>query len=371
MSCSIFVVDDEVSLLETLERGLRRPGHIVRTFDNVDDALDALLISPPDLLLTDVRMPGHDGFWLLDQVLAQSPNVGVLMMTALGDVKTALKCIRAGAIDYLSKPFGIEELQLAVGMAEQKLQLVRENREHRIRLETQSVELRRALQKVNQLLHCSMDMLVRALDWRERETKNHSCRVALFATAIGREMQLDRPMLDSLLMGGLLHDIGKIGVSDSILLKPGPLDEREREAMVLHPEIGYDIVSETLFVADARDIVLHHHERFDGTGYPHQLRGTEIPLQARIFALADTLDAITSQRPYRSAQPFEHALAEIQRHAGLQFDPEVVAAFGRVEVSEWDRIRRDAGIEIWRHLDDSVSPRAIGDVITLASMALP
>lgn len=368
MSYTIFVVDDEHTLLETLERALSRRDHRVRTFDNASDALDAVLLSPPDLLLTDIRMPGHDGIWLLEQVSKRAPAVGVMMMTALGDIKMAVSCIQSGALDYLAKPFGVEELQLAVGMAIEKLQLMRENQAHRVRLETQGVELRGALEKVNQMLQCSMDMIIRALDWRERETKDHSCRVALFATAIARQMNLDHSTVNSLLVGGILHDIGKIGVSDAILLKPGPLSNLEREAMLRHPEIGYDIVSRTLFAAEARDVVLHHHERFDGGGYPHGLAGNQIPLAARIFALADTLDAITSHRPYRAAQPFERALAEIIRHSGGQFDPDIVSAFRQVDPLEWERIRSEADVEAWRRLDQNLSTAFASELMGLASI---
>ncbi len=190
------------------------------------------------------------------------------------------------------------------------------------------------------------EALAAALDVRERETGLHSKRVACHTLVLAKRFSDDPAHLRQIYWGALLHDIGKIGIPDAILLKPGPLDEREGAVMRTHPEIGYAILKDVAFMHDAAQIVLCHEERFDGEGYPRGLAGNAIPLGARLFAVIDTLDAMTSDRPYRSGLPFDRALAEIQRYSGEQFDPEAVAAFLAEETVLREMVAAKCGAEL-------------------------
>jgi len=201
-------------------------------------------------------------------------------------------------------------------------------------------DLKMALNEVEKSYEITLEALVSALDFREHETQFHSKRVASYAVRLARELGVKDEELKYIYWGGLLHDIGKIGVSDSILLKPGALTDEEWEEMKRHPEIGYRIIENIDFLGPAKDIVLYHHERWDGKGYPLGLSGENIPFYARIFSVIDALDAITTDRPYRKAQSFTKALQEIKRCSGTQFDPEVVKAFLRIPISEWKRIKQ-------------------------------
>lgn len=207
-------------------------------------------------------------------------------------------------------------------------------------LEQRARELHDALQQLEASYDATLRALTSALDLRDRETAGHSERVTAYTLELARAVGITDPAeLSRIRRGAWLHDIGKIGVPDAILHKPGPLDDAERERMRLHPELGFRILQGVPFLRDATDIVLYHHERWDGSGYPRGLRGAEIPLPARLFAVADTLDAITSDRPYRRAQSFERARTIIQEGSGTQFDPEVVRAFLTVPVERWQEIR--------------------------------
>ncbi|MCD6087891.1 MAG: HD domain-containing protein [Candidatus Hydrothermae bacterium] len=202
-------------------------------------------------------------------------------------------------------------------------------------------DLKMALREVEKSYEITLEALVSALDFREHETQFHSKRVASYAVRLARELGVKDEELKYIYWGGLLHDIGKIGVSDSILLKPGSLTDEEWEEMKRHPEIGYRIIENIDFLGPAKDIVLYHHERWDGKGYPLGLSGENIPFYARIFSVIDALDAITTDRPYRKAQSFTKALQEIRRCSGTQFDPEVVKAFLRIPISEWKKIKQE------------------------------
>jgi len=207
-------------------------------------------------------------------------------------------------------------------------------------------DLSLTLKELEKSYENTLETLVSALDFREHETQFHSKRVAMFAVKLAEVMGLAEEERKYIYWGGLLHDIGKIGVSDNILLKPGPLTKSEWVEMKKHPEIGYKILGEVDFLGPAKDIVLYHHERWDGKGYPYGLKNEEIPLYARIFSVADALDAITSERPYRRARTFREAKKEIKRNSGTQFDPEVVKVFLSLPLSIWKKIRRECQREI-------------------------
>jgi putative nucleotidyltransferase with HDIG domain len=346
---TILVVDDDAAVRHVISSVLREEGYTVRAAASAEQALELLRASGEvPTVLSDLKMPGHDGIWLLDQILQRHPHAAVVMLTGYGDTENAVECLKRGAADYLLKPPRITDLVRAIERAQsrRKLAIARsryhEGLAHRVREKT--LELTEALRSTADAYTSTLSALVAALDAREHETSDHSQRVVRYTMAVSRRMGIDGEDLDQIARGALLHDIGKIGVPDSILLKAGPLTPAEWIEMRKHPEIGHQILQSIGFLSKAADIVLAHQERWDGGGYPRGLRGGQIPLGARIFAIADTLDAMTSDRPYRRGVSFEEARAEIARCSGTQFDPACVEAFLAVPVAELDLLRDRRGI---------------------------
>jgi response regulator RpfG family c-di-GMP phosphodiesterase len=290
-----------------------------------DAALAALEAAPTTLVLSDLRMPGMDGVDLLRRVRERWPDTAVIMISAVADVEVAVSCLALGAMDYLTKPFHLEEVRARVGQALEKRRLVVENRAYQRLLEARVAEQARRLEA---LFLASMQSLADALEVKDPSTRGHSVRVSRYAVAIGRRLGLGARDLAQLELGGHLHDIGKIGVREAVLNKPGPLTDDEYAHIMTHPEIGWRLLAPLLADApQALHVVRSHHERFDGVGVPDGLAGEAVPLEARIAAVADSFDAMTSQRPYRSGLTIEAARAELRRCAGTQYDPRVVEAF--------------------------------------------
>ncbi|MDQ2733266.1 MAG: HD domain-containing protein, partial [Armatimonadota bacterium] len=268
----------ESSSAQALGSALEIPGHKINTFRTLREALQAVRCDPPDLVLADMRLSATDGFQLMEQISIEKLPVDVFAILPADQPDLACLCLKGGAVGCLTPPFDVEMLRIVIRQTGEKQNIKRENLNLRTQLDDRTAELIDMHDSFNQMFRSSMDTLLRALDWRERETKSHSCRVALAAVAIARELNLDRSLMRRVLIGGLLHDIGKIGVPDSILMKPGPLTSEEWESMRCHPEMGCDIVMKTALLGDARDVVLHHHERFDATGYPDKLGTDAIPM---------------------------------------------------------------------------------------------
>jgi response regulator RpfG family c-di-GMP phosphodiesterase len=324
----VLVVDDEPRLRNVLVRLMTRDGFVCQEAENGVQAL-ALLESgdPTPLILSDLRMPDMDGAELLRRVRAQWPDTAVVMITAVADVEVAVSCLALGAMDYLTKPFHLEEVRARVRQALEKRRLILDNRSYQRQLEARVAEQARRLEA---LFLASMQSLADALEVKDPYTRGHSERVSRYAVAIGRELGADADTLAQLELGGRLHDIGKIGVREQVLNKPGPLTDEEYAHIMTHPEIGWRLLGPLLTDAPtALSVVRSHHERFDGTGIPDRLAGTAIPFAARVAAVADSFDAMTSQRPYRSGLTLEAARAELWRCAGTQYDPAVVEAFER------------------------------------------
>jgi putative two-component system response regulator len=322
------VVDDEPRLRQVILHLMRTDGF--RCFEAGDgaDALAVLERQPATLVLSDIRMPTMDGIELLRQIRARYPETAVMMLTAIADVETAVSCFAIGALDYLTKPFNLEEVRARVSQALERRRLVIENREYRERLEDKvAVQARR----LEDLFLASIQSLAEALEVKDPYTRGHSVRVSRYSATIARALGLDAEMVRQIELGGHVHDIGKIGVRESVLNKPGPLTPEEYEHIMTHPVVGWRILSPLLAETPAAlNIVRSHHERFDGRGVPDRLRGSAIALEARIAAVADSLDAMTSGRPYRPAVPgWSEALDELRRHSGSQFDPEVIDAATR------------------------------------------
>lgn len=339
----ILIVDDEEAIRTLLAGYLQSQGFQTATAADGHDALSALDRQTFDLILSDVRMPGMDGIALLAEVMRRHPEAGVLMLTGCEDVSIAVGAMKAGALDYLLKPFELAKVRERVQDAlarwrGQQAEALRV-RELEDAVHQQTAEVRRLLANLDQASEMTLEALVTALDAREHETKAHSRRVGEYAVYLARRMGVDPDQLEVIRRGAMLHDIGKIGVPDHILLKPGQLTEAEWWEMRKHPQIGYWILSGIQELRPAAEIVLCHHERFDGRGYPRGLRGEEIVLGARIFSVVDSLDAITSDRPYHRGASYQVAREEIAAHAATQFDPLVVERFMEVPVGVWEEIR--------------------------------
>jgi putative nucleotidyltransferase with HDIG domain len=344
----VLVVDDEEAVRNIVAALLQRSGFTPTLVAGADEALQMLHDKPGiDLVLSDVMMPGTDGLHLLDRILADFPSMPVVMCTAVHDIHIATSAFRRGAVDYLLKPFERSQLITVVTRAAEHGRLLRENSEYRRNLE-EIVSLRTGcLEAAHKELERSHDItleaLADALDLRDAETEGHCRRVTAYTTELARAIGIDDVQLSIVARGAFLHDVGKIATPDSVLLKPGPLTPAETRLMREHCERGYSMVRKIPFLREAAEIVYAHQEHFDGSGYPRALQGEQIPLGARIFAIADTLDAITSDRPYRQARSFPDARAEIARFAGTQFDPVIVKVFLRIPCERWATLR--AGLD--------------------------
>jgi response regulator RpfG family c-di-GMP phosphodiesterase len=351
----LLVVDDEPAVRQIVGRGLARHGFQYRGSSSAAEALAAAAGQAFDLVITDICMPGQDGLWLLQQCKKRWPQLPVIMLTGVSEARTAIECLRLGADDYLMKPVNPDELGISVKRTLEKVRLMRENEQYRRNLESmvdeRTAKLNRALLEIDETYQATLEALAASLDARERETGRHSQRVMRFTVTLARQMGVSEEKLQGIARGALLHDIGKIGVLDSILLKPGQLTELEWSEMRKHPQIGYEILKGIPFLEDAREIVLCHQERWDGGGYPRGLYGDERPLGARIFTVADTLDAMTSNRCYRNALPYHVAREEITRCSGSQFDPQVVEAFLSIPEPEWGQVRQLEEMRIGRRSD--------------------
>ena len=305
----ILVVDDETSILESLRAFLAFKGYQVEAHHNGEGALEAFRRSPFPVVLTDLMMPGMTGEELLQEVKKLEPLTEVVVMTGYGTIDSAVSTIRAGAYDYLVKPFKMDALIRILDKARAHRDLVRENR----RLQENSLNVLRTM--------------VNVLEHRDAYTAGHSQRVTEITVAVAMDLELAEEEVKTLRLAGLIHDIGKIGIEDHILRKPGRLDEEEYRIIKSHPEKAVRIVEPLDFLKDTIPIILHHHERYDGDGYPAGLAADNIPLGSRIISIADTFDAMTSSRAYRRARSSGEAFDELLRCRGSQFDPEIVDLF--------------------------------------------
>src|SRR5579872_4997078 len=341
----VLAVDDERAACKLLAVMLRSPVFCCTTAATGEEALAVLQRERFDAVISDLQMPGLGGLELLAHVRRSYPHIAFLVTTGVDDVDVGVQAMRSGADDYLVKPLHENAVLASLESALHKRHLERQVEEYREHLEEMVAErtsqLREALLHVERSYEDTLQSLGAAIDLRDNETAGHSQRVRRYALEIARAMGWSETLLLNLARGAYLHDIGKLGIADGILLKPGPLTAEERKLMERHVQIGFDLVKDIAFLANAAEIVLTHHERYDGGGYPRGLKGEEILLNARIFAVADTLDAITSDRPYRRASSFESARETIRRCSGSQFDPQIVDVFLGIPPETWAALAKE------------------------------
>lgn len=333
----ILIVDDEESVRRLLRTHLSELGYDVRTAADGEEAWRIVDHEPVDLVLSDVRMPRMGGLELLQKVRSRRDDVGFILLTGCDEVPTAVAALQTGALDYLVKPSSMVAVAAAVVKALKRQSELMADKLASFEAVLQVGDLSGRLQRADME---TLELLVAILDARESETMHHSKRVSEMAVHLGRVIGWPESEIDVLRRGALLHDIGKIGLPDAILGKPGNLTEEERAIVRRHPEIGYRILQSVSSLRPTAEIVLAHHAWFDGSGYPVPWSGERIPLGARIFTVVDSFDAMASDRSYRSALSYEEIRREIARCSGTQFDPALVAAFESVPPEIWAEIRQ-------------------------------
>jgi putative nucleotidyltransferase with HDIG domain len=343
VSPRILIVDDEVEITEILADLLSEEYECTRA-GSAEEALSRLQESEFQLVISDITMPGMSGLDMIPHVKEFSPDTVVVMISGMQTVESAIGALRLGAFDYLMKPFDLRQVEAVVKRALEHHDLVVAKQRYENHLEElveqRTAELDRALNSLEAAYRSTLKALTAALETRDSETHGHSERVVSYSLRLGREYGLSSEQMKALEFGSLLHDIGKIGVPDSILRKPAKLTEEEWVRMREHPLHGQQILRGIEFLQGASRVVAQHHEKWDGTGYPLGLRNEDIDICARIFSVADAFDAITSDRVYRRGKPYEAAAQELDDWAGRQFDPKIVEAFHRVPKEDWDELHR-------------------------------
>jgi putative nucleotidyltransferase with HDIG domain len=341
----ILLVDDEAQLRSLIGATLKHEGFDVLSVAGAHDAMEMLKQNGIDLVLTDIVMKDGNGIVLLEHIRAEQPQIPVVIVSAISDLGVAVDSMRRGACDYLLKPFRRGDLLATVQRALDRrqtlneLQIYQKNLENAVHARTEM--LRQAIADIEYSYDVTLEALGVALDLKDAETEGHSKRVTAYTILLARAMGLTATQIKVIARGAFLHDMGKMAIPDAILRKPGLLTVEERDVVREHCVRGYSMLRNIPFLSESAEIVYSHQEQFDGNGYPRRLSGSEIPLGARIFAVADTLDAITSDRPYRKVRSFDEARAEIQRCSGTQLDPSVVEAFLKIPNELWHELRSE------------------------------
>ncbi len=327
----ILIVDDEEVICNVLERRLTKEGYLCTTAHNGKEALSRFYKDTFSLIISDIKMPEMNGIELLQRVKAIDPKMKMIMVTAYPEIDLAVNAMKLGAYDFIIKPADLDLIVMSVRKALESKRLEEEIEAYQNRLEElveeRTIKLQQAFRTLKKAHLDSVKVLAEAIDAKDPYTRGHSDRVKRMSLAIAREMGFSEERLESLEYGALLHDIGKIGIKDEILQKQGPLNGEEYEYIKEHPLIGVKIVEGVEFFKDKIPIIRHHHEYYDGSGYPDGLAGEAIPIEARIISLPDAFDAMTSARPHRGVMPLQDVLMELERCKGRQFDPKVLDVF--------------------------------------------
>ena len=334
---TILIVDYEPAIQQLLSETFTREGYVCQTATTTTEAKASFITCVPDLVLLDINMPGGSGEKLLVEIKSAYPGTAVIMATAVCDLDIAIRCLTSGADDYIIKPFRLKEVIFSASRAIERQSLIAENHEYQHHMEElvaiKTVGLNRAMVKLKEASLDTIRRLATAAEYRNEDTGNHLSRMSQYCAAIARKLGLDDKEQENILYASPMHDIGKIGIRDSILLKPGELTGEEWKTMKRHTIIGSQILtgSEIDFIRLGETIALTHHEKWDGSGYPAGLKHEEIPIAGRIVAIADAFDAMRSRRPYKEPFPLEKTLGIIRANRGSHFDPEVVDAFFAID----------------------------------------
>lgn len=324
----VLTVDDNPQIVNLTVRLLNSFGYDARGMCDPREVPDMVRSFMPEVCILDIQMPFISGSDLLDSIKSIDPLTEVILLTGVNDTVLAVDLMKRGAADYLLKPIEPKQMDVAITRALEHRRLIVENTAYKLNLERlveeRSKALSDALRNLNDLHGATLETLATAIDLRDKGTSGHSRRVADMTLQIVKNMGIDNGELVQIEHGALLHDIGKLRIPDSILWKPSELTREEWEIMRKHPEYGYEFVQKIGFLKEAADIILSHHEKFDGTGYPRGLKGKEISFGARIFSLVDTIDALVYDRPYHRGTAFPLACEEIRKRSGTHFDPELV-----------------------------------------------
>jgi response regulator RpfG family c-di-GMP phosphodiesterase len=331
---TVLVVDDETGVRNLMARWLASVGYNVHTAASADEALERVRDLAPAVALCDIRMPGRDGLWLAHRIRHDAPETAVIMATAVQDAGPAVTSLREGVVEYLTKPFGRERLRECVSRGLEWHKAAWDSRRWRESLE-QEVDVRRdrlaeTLAGLTIDSDAALDGLLAALTFADSDAYAHAYRVAALAASVGCALRLPEVEMASLERAALMHDVGKLAMPDAVLRKPAPLTCEEQELIRTHPQIAADLIAGIPYLASAAPLVRDAQERIDGLGYPNGAHAADVPLGARIIAVADAFDAMTRPRVFRDAMTPREAMLELARCSGTQFDPAVVTAFRRV-----------------------------------------
>ena len=324
----ILIVDDEPHIRTILLRKLTELGYSCHHAEDGLAGLKKAYSDDYDLVIADVKMPNLNGIEMPKQLKLLKPDLPVVVLSAFKDINTVRVALKEGAYDYIFKPFDFEMIENTIKRALEKGQLLREIREHQIKLEEDLVEKERELKT---LFIGNVATMLKAIEAKNKYTEGHSSRVSELSAKIAKKLDLSVQEVEDMRLAGLLHDIGKLGIPEDILNKPGKLTEDEYERVKAHPVVGEGILKPMIKSGTVLAAIRGHHERYDGRGFPDGLKGEEIPLGARILALAEAYDTMTSDNEYSKALPKERAIFELKRCTGTQFDPTVVKAFLELE----------------------------------------
>ncbi|MBN2498600.1 MAG: response regulator [Deltaproteobacteria bacterium] len=323
----VLIIDDEEVIIQVLRMVLEKDFRLAVASTGTT-ACSIMEREPADIILLDKNLPDAFGLELISRFKRDSPDVEVIVMTGYASLESAIEALRLGAYDYLVKPFdNVDIVAEKVRLAAEKKELSCERRQLMDQIVASNHELRQAHDRLRQGYLETVTGMITALEARDAYTRGHSDRVALYSVTIAREMGMGGEQLANLNSGALLHDLGKIGVREEVLNKRGRLTDEEYEHIKTHPIVGAEIIGKMDAYKHLLPMIRHHHERIDGRGYPDGIRGDEICIEARIIAVADCFDAMTSKRPYRDPRSAEEAIAEIRKCAGSQLDPTAVGAF--------------------------------------------
>jgi putative nucleotidyltransferase with HDIG domain len=370
---TVLFVDDEVNILKAVQRLLRHEDMEVLCASRASEALELLGRQPAHVVVSDQRMPEMTGVDLLAAIRERHPEIIRMMLTGYTEMNVAVEAINRGEIYRLiTKPWNDEELKATLRQAfdhfdlkeeikrlnqvtrEQNFKLQDMNRTLEAKVRERTKQLAEKAQELQTAYIQTIGALAEAVDAKDAYTRGHSERVGVYASKVAREMGLPKLLIERVYIAGLLHDIGKIGVSDAVITKPDRLTEEEYAEIKKHPEIGAKILQPVSFLADVVPCVRHHHEWYDGSsrGYPYGLRGDQIPLPSRVILVADTVEAMTSDRPYRTGLSLEHVVAELHKYSGSQFDPVCVDAMLRLLEREGeDFLKKDQKFDIYAFLE--------------------